>query len=182
MVKDGKIDYFAVGAIPDPQLLSEILDSVKSNGSLLLLKFDAKWAAVLYERGILTKPVSHWGGAQSGGWNGNGWGYLDHFVGDQASPSGKVIGTSSWEVPGDPTGFWPLESVGGKRAYGAYVARPAVQGADKDDPLSLLILIGVIDHGKGKIILDAAYQQGGGATLNDMLFFNMIRKGCRGSW
>ena len=110
---------------PDPSA-GELLDLAKS-GRTLILKFDAAWAEILSKDNILSTPVTEWGGDssnQSDGWFDNGWGYLDHFVGNQAVPSSSTIGTNGWEVPGSPLGFYPFESSFKKAAYGLYMARP----------------------------------------------------------
>jgi hypothetical protein len=119
-------DYILMAGPPDAASLKGALSQVHDAGSLLILKFDAAWANALLEQGVLTQPVTEWGGAESTGWNGNGWGYLDHFIGGQAVPFKTAISTNSWEVPGEPMGFWPLETTEKKYAYGAYVARPGM--------------------------------------------------------
>ena len=166
-----KLDFIAAGDPPESGF-DQILERVKSGGSLLLIRFDARWAELLLQKGLLSEPVTGWGGEQTHGWDGNGWGYLDHFVGDQSIPSGKTIGTTGWEVPGDPMGFAPFKSSYKMGAYGAYLARPNV----------LRVLIGTMDYGKGKIILSPAYPVDGDNAFNDLLFFNMIRMGSRGEW
>jgi hypothetical protein len=119
-------NYILMGGTPDPASLQQALARVHDAGSLLVLKFDPAWAQALLTQGLLSAPVTEWGGSQTGSWNGNGWGYLDHFVGNQSIPSKFTIGTTSWEVPGEPVGFWPLETKSKKYAYGAYVARPEI--------------------------------------------------------
>ena len=141
-------------------------------GKILVVKFDSTWAKLLYDQGLLSEPVTQWGGQQSLGWNGNGWGYIDHFVGDQAVPSKTVIGTRTWETFGDPFGFWPFVSRYKQAAYGTYMARN-----DK-----LLVLIGAIDYGKGKIIIAPSYPVDENHAFNDMLFFNMINKASKKEW
>ncbi len=187
LTTDGHLDYIAMGSPPTSAIMDKALAAVHDEGTLLVLKFDKDWAQILFDRGILTSPVIAWGGTQTGKWNGNGWGYLDHFIGDQAVPSRSTIGTTSWEVPADPVGFWPLETQGQKYAYGAYLARPPLnkspQPSGLPDPQNpLLILIGALDYGKGKIILDAAYPVDDLTPLNDMLFYNLISQGCKGQW
>ena len=103
---------------------------------------------------------------QTGDWWGNGWGYLDYYVGDRALPSRTTIGTRGWEVPGDPVGFTPFIAAGPQTSYGAYFARP-----DK-----LLVLLGEIDYGKGKIILDPSYPIDDNQAFNDLVFYNLILK------
>ena len=150
--------------------IDDMLDRVYNDGTLLITKFDAEWAGELYGRGILSEEVTGWGGAQTGFWNGNGWGYLDYFIGDQAVPSGSTIGTNSWEVTGDPYGFWPFESPYSQTAYGAYFARTE----------KLYVLIGQINYGSGYILLVPTYPVGVDNAFTDMLFYNLISMGCAG--
>lgn len=149
----------------------QLLDLART-GKILIVKCDAAWAKLLHEQGVLSEPVTQWGGHQSAGWNGNGWGYLDHFVGNQAVPSKTIIGTRAWETPGDPVGFWPFASRHKQTAYGAYVARNDV----------LLVLLGAIDYGKGKIILAPSYPVDANQAFNDLLFFNLISRSARKEW
>jgi beta-galactosidase len=106
-------------------------------GATLILKFDAEWGKLLHEQGILSEPVAQWGGKQTGHWNGNGWGYLDHFVGDQAVPAKTTLGTTGWEVPGDPVGFYPFTSTLKRSAYGLYMARPTNQSNTSFTPYTV---------------------------------------------
>lgn len=166
-----KLDFIAAGDPPESGF-DQILERVKTEGSLLLIRFDAKWADILLQKGLLSERVTEWGGEQTHGWDGNGWGYLDHFAGDQSIPGGRTIGTTSWEVPGDPMGFAPFKSSYKQGAYGAYLSRPNV----------LRVLIGTLDYGKGKIILSPAYPVDGDNAFSDLLFLNMIRMGSQGKW
>ena len=59
---------------------------------------------------MLREKVTLWGGEQIPYWNGNGWGYIDYFMGNQATPGESTIGTDCWEISGDPHGFYPLTS------------------------------------------------------------------------
>ncbi|ARV16586.1 hypothetical protein [Polaribacter sp. SA4-12] len=156
------------GDIPDNKNMKRLLEKT-SKGATLFIKFDEKWAKKLYELKILKTSVSEWGGNQVAYWHGNGWGYIDHFVGDQAIPSKSTIGTNSWEVPGNPKGFYPFEANYPQKAYGAWFARP-----DK-----LLVLIGEISYGEGKIILHPSYHIDEENAFNDLLFFNIIKEGHR---
>jgi beta-galactosidase len=165
-------DSAAVILAGTPTVDSAKLLALAKAGKILVIKFDSIWAKRLYDQGLLSEPVTQWGGQQSPGWNGNGWGYIDHFVGDQAVPSKTIIGTRTWETFGDPVGFWPFASRYKQAAYGAYMARN-----DK-----LLVLIGAIDYGKGKIILAPSYPVDANRAFNDMLFFNMINKASRKEW
>ncbi len=160
----------------------EILKSTYS-GKILMIKFDSLWADLLFRKKILSAPVLQWGGKQSGqsnGWFGNGWGYLDHFIGGEAVPSKTIIGTNSWEVPGDPFGFFPFESGYKKAAYGLYFARPD-QAGNNTNPV-LLVLLGTLDYGEGKIILMPSYPVDADQPLNDMLFFTIIEKSFKNEW
>lgn len=168
----GTLKYIAAGSVPDSATLDNMLQRVSNSGTLLIVKFDSNWATTLYNKGILAQNVTSWGGAQSGGWNGNVWGYLDHFTGGQAVPSVGTIGTNSWEVPGDPNGFYPFESSYTKGAYGFSFGRNNY----------LYVLIGTINYGSGKILLDATYQIDGNNVFNDLLFYNFIYKGCNNQW
>lgn len=121
-------------------------------GKTLVIKFDAAWAKLLHDQGILAAPATQWGGTQTAHWLGNGWGYLDHFVGDQAYPSKTILPTTGWEVPGNPTGFYPFESQLKKTAYGLYLARPdtpaKTQNAGiKSFPAPATALNGIADAG-----------------------------------
>ena len=104
--------------------VEEILSRVHDEGTVLFLRFDEHWADYLFESGILSTIPYVWRGWQTGGWKGNGWGYIDHFIGDQAIPSGTTIGTNSWEVPGDALGFYPFQSPYPHAAYGTFFASP----------------------------------------------------------
>jgi len=161
----GKLDYIVAGDVPGETELTAMLKKVES-GTKLVVKFNPAWADALYARGLLKEKVTEWGGEQSSGWMGNGWGYIDALLGDQALPSKTTIGTRSWEVPSDPVGFGPFVANGKQTAYGAYFARP-----DK-----LLVLIGEIEYGKGKIVLSPGYAVDENQAFNDLLFYNMILK------
>jgi len=156
---------------------AKLLELAKS-GRNLIIKFDKDWAKLLLEQGILSGPVTQWGGQQTGHWKGNGWGYLDHFVGDQTMPSRTTIGTSDWQTSGDPVGFYPFESKHRLSAYGLYMARP--KGHDATN--SMLVILGAIDYGRGKIVLAPSYPVDADKAFNDMMFFNMIGKAARNEW
>ena len=180
------LHFVAAGAVPPDAALDNLLQRVEKDGTLLLVKFDKKWAAALLRKGVLAKPVTEWGGRQTPHWLGNGWGYLDHFIGKQAVPGGSVIGTNAWEIPADPTGFYPFESARPMSVYGLYMARPWLCRIPPKNPAdnmpSMLVLIGAVDYGKGKIVLDATYPIAADSPLSDMLFFNILSMGCRGQW
>jgi hypothetical protein len=160
---NGKLDYILTRDVPAKADLDTMLKQVET-GTRLIVKFSPAWAEALHERGILKEKVTTWGGEQTDGWMGNGWGYLDYFIGGQALPGKSTIGTRAWEVTGDPAGFAPFVANGKQTAYGAYFARP-----DK-----LLVLIGEIEYGKGKIILAPGYAVDENQAFNDLLFYNMI--------
>jgi len=159
----GKLDVILAGDVPPDADLTAVLKRVNS-GARLVVKFNAAWADALFARGLLKEKVTAWGGEQTPNWWGNGWGYLDHFIGDRALPSKTAIGTRGWEAPSDPVGFAPFVAAGAQTAYGAYFARP-----DK-----LLVLLGEIDYGKGKILLAPGYPVDGNEAFNDLLFYNLI--------
>ena len=100
------------------------------------------------------------------GWNGNGWGYLDHFIGDQAVPSKTTISTNSWEVSMDGIGFYPFESQYPQATSGAYFA------CHND----LVTTLGIITYDKGKIVLDSSFLIDYTQTFNDILFYNLLLK------
>lgn len=162
----GRLDYLVLGDTTGGALES-ILRRVREDGTRLVVRFRQNEADALFAAGILSQPVTQWGGQQTGGWTGNGWGYLDSFLGDQALPGSTAIGTNSWEVPGNPTGFYPFHSDYPQRAHGAYFARPD----------TLLVLSGSIRYGQGDIILNAGYHVDANHALNDLMFFNMITAG-----
>jgi hypothetical protein len=160
-----KLDYILAADLPADADLTAILKKVNA-GTKLIVKFNPAWADALYTRGILKENVTAWGGEQTDGWMGNGWGYIDYFIGDQTLPGKTTIGTRAWEVPSDPKGFGPFAAATRQTAYGAYFARP-----DK-----LLVLIGEIQYGKGKIILAPSYPIDDNQAFNDLLFYNLILK------
>jgi hypothetical protein len=153
----------AGGMLAD-DVLKTFLEKTKK-GATLILRFDEKWAEVLFQKGILKERVTQWGGKQIPYWIGNGWGYIDHFAGNKALPGFSTIGTNSWEVPGDPFGFYPFISNYPQKAYGAWFARPD----------TLLVLLGEINYGKGKILLAPSYPVDANEAFNDMIFFNLIK-------
>ena len=175
-----KLDVIAAGDQPDDAALTRLLQRVAADGTVLLVRFDKAWAEALHAQGILSQPVIRWGGTQTGHWNGNGWGYLDHYIGDQAVPSGRTIGTTGWEVPDDPVGFWPFVSPHPINVYGMHLARPG----EKDVPADggLLVLLGAIQHGKGRILLAPTYPVDQNNPFSDLLFFEMIKQAARDAW
>jgi beta-galactosidase len=160
----GEANVIIAGEVPSVKELNDILKSTE-NGATLIVKFNPDWADALFNVGILREKVTQWGGKQIPYWNGNGWGYLDYFIGSQAIPGVSTIGTNGWEVPGDPYGFYPFVSNYPQKAYGAWFARPD----------TLLILLGEINYGKGRIMLTPSYPVDENNAFNDMLFFNLVK-------
>ncbi len=160
----------------------DALMSKVEKGATLIVRFDEYWADALYTAGILTQRVTEWGGNQTPEWLGNGWGYLDHFVGESSTANSGTIGTTSWEVTGDPRGFYPFESDCRTTAYGLYMCRPwlcktpPIGYRMKEVQPTLAVTLGVIDYGAGKIILNPCYWVDEDTAFTDMLFFNMILK------
>lgn len=161
---DTKAKTILAAGIPSNEMLTQILKQVKA-GAKLVLKFDSAWAKALYEAKILKEPVTKWGGTQKEYWNGNGWGFVDGLVGNQAIPSGRCIGTNSWEVPSDPVGFEPFVSNFTQKSHGAFFFRPD----------TLLTLYGEIMYGKGRILLAPSYPVDANEAFNDMVFFEILR-------
>lgn len=159
-----KKSVLIVGDLPDNENLESILKKTYK-GATCLIKFDEIWAEKLHDLKLLKTPVDQWDGEQTSYWNGNGWGYIDHFISNQAVPAKSTIGTNSWEVSDNPRGFYPFESNYPQKAYGAWFARP-----DK-----LLVLIGEISYGNGKILLLPSYHVDAENAFNDLLFFNLIK-------
>lgn len=158
-----KTKLIAVADIPSADTLKAILRAVR-NGANCLIRFDSSWAALLYHNKILKQPVVEWGGLQKGFWNGNGWGYLDTYFGNQAIPSKNVIGTNSWEVSADPVGFFPFVSAFPQSVQGAFFARPS----------QLLTLLGTIQYEKGTLILLPGYPVDAQNAFNDLLFYEIV--------
>jgi hypothetical protein len=157
-------------------------------GAVAIIKFDRHWADVLHRKEVLSEAVKEWGGKQSPHWLGNGWGYLDHFVGEQSIASEGTIGTNAWEVSGDPVGFYPFSSPYPISVYGLYLARPwtgrepAIGIRVREVQPTVLVTLGVIDYGKGKIILNPCYRVDEDNAFTDMFFYSMIRKASEGDW
>ena len=173
--------------IKSEQDIDRLLARVK-DGEIMIVRFDKNWAYAFHQKGILTEPVTEWGGVQTGHWLGNGWGYVDHFVGPLSIANSGTIGTNSWEVPADPKGFYPFKSNYPLSAYGLYMARPwlcrniAVGSRMHELEPTLLVLLGTIDYGKGKIILNPCYRIDDDNAFSDMLFYNMITMAAQGKW
>ncbi len=182
------VDLIMAGDMPGNSTIAQLLNKVETEKVRLIIRFNQQWADALYNREILSEKVYAWGGYHSHDWNGNGWGYIDHYVGDQAIPSSTIISTRSWEVPGDPLGFYPFKSHYPQEVHGLYMARTAYpepiwgELAGKGEYLreiftpdrELLILLGKIHYGEGKIILAPSYPVDDGSPFNDMVFFNLI--------
>jgi beta-galactosidase len=187
---DKRTDVVLVGGKPDALSFLALLERVKTDGLKMIISFNAAWADLLYRNNILSEKVTAWGGYQTHDWNGNGWGYLDQFMGDHSIPSGSVISTRSWEVPGNPNGFYPFKSYFDQKVFGLYLARSVyvepkwgdLQGKGSflaqtyTDDNQLLVLLASVKYGEGEIYLAPSYRVDENNAFNDMLFFNMILK------
>jgi beta-galactosidase len=162
--EDQAVKTILAGKPTDAATLTSLLKKVNT-GAKLIVRFDADWANLFYETKILKEKVTTWGGYQKDFWNGNGWGYLEKFVGNQPINGASCIGTNSWEVPEDPKGFEPFVSNFKQKSYGAFFNRPD----------QLLTLSGEITYGKGSIILAPSYPVDLENAFSDMLFFNMLK-------
>lgn len=176
MRTDGRHYYGPVRTNPTPSFLlneeqsADILRRVKEEGTTLIIKLDHKWATWLFEHGVISAvPVAFANDniIQTKFWDGNGWGYIDYFCGDQSIPSKSTIGTTSWEPATDPAGFYPFESDHPTKVYGAYFENGG----------KIRVLIGTVQYGKGTIILNRTYPVDYDHAFNDLIFFNMIRSG-----
>jgi beta-galactosidase len=166
------LSYICAGALPKDRMLEEMLKRVESDGTTLLISFNEEWAKALFDKGLLSEMPEFDDCRIIGGWAGNGWGYIDYFPGDQAIPGKSTIGTNSWELGGlslknVQQGFWPFRSKFQTRAYGAHLARPDI----------MLVMIGELEYGKGRILLDAAYTIDQDHPFTDLLFYNKIGLG-----
>jgi hypothetical protein len=159
----GKADYVVAAGNISSETMDVLLAKVKK-GTRLIIRFDNIWAEALKDKKILSERVTEWGAPQTGYWNGNGFGYIDYFVGNTGLRGQQTIPTTGWEVPGNPNGFYPFKSDYPTHVYGTYAARPDI----------LRVLIGTIDYGKGKIILVPTYPVDDNHPFNDLLFYNMI--------
>ena len=146
------------------EIFTDMLRRVGEDGTRLIIKMDMYWGIYLFEKGILSELPDQWGGRQTGHWNGNGWGYLDYFCGDRPVPSGSTIGTNSWEVPGNPYGFYPFASDYSPKVFGTYFARHD----------NILVLTGTLSYGNGTIILNSTYPVNDTDAFNDLLFYNLL--------
>ncbi|MFR9580525.1 MAG: hypothetical protein SNH80_07485, partial [Rikenellaceae bacterium] len=151
-------------------------------GATLILRFDSHWADVLRHTEVLSKDITEWGGNQTGEWVGNGWGYIDHYVGYESTLNRGTIGTTSWEVSGDPVGFYPFESEHKVTAHGLYMCRPwlckepAIGYRRREVQPTLAVTLASIEYGKGKIILNPCYWVDEDNAFADMLFYNILTK------
>lgn len=170
-----KLSFICAGQIPSAEQIKDILRRVREDGTTLLIPFDKNWGEVLYKQNIILEIPNFETAKIDGSWMGNGWGYIDYFVGNQAVPSGTTIGTNSWElgqvsIEKEQKGFWPLKANpqnSRSKAYGMHMARPDI----------LLITLGELNYGKGKIILNSSYQVNENDPFCDLLFFNMLTMG-----
>ena len=156
-----------------PEKLDLILEKVKA-GSNLVLQTDSLMGVLLYEKGLLDKPITVWGGLQTPHWIGNGSSYIEDFVEGNAVPSGNVISTRSWEAVGDPKGFYPFSSAYPLHIHGLYVAHQFRRKQAFTDNNNVLVTYGEITYGKGKILLNSSYNVDEDNVFCDMLFYNMI--------
>ncbi len=171
------LSYICAGTIPLDVDLINMLKRVKEDGTSLIIPFDEAWAKVLTGKGLLTEVPQFAPCIITGSWKGNGWGYLDYYIGNQVVPGVSTIGINSWELgelsvsPNEkPVGFWPLKTnqqICKSKAYGAFIANPDI----------LQVLLGEIEYGKGKIILNASYKVDQDNAFCDMLFYNLISLG-----
>lgn len=167
--------YIIIGKDATSEDWDEALLAVQA-GANALIRMDSISAEKLFARGLLAAPVKTWGGLQTGYWRGNGSAYIGDFLGSQSIPSHGVISTRSWEVTGDPKGFWPFESKYAHHVYSAYFAHKQQSDSHFNDDNNTLVVMGGIDYGKGHIILSSAYFVDEDNAFTDMLFFGMIGK------
>lgn len=166
-------------AAPLEKSIDKILEKVAREGSTLILKFDEEAADLLYRKGLLSEKVTLWRGKTikkegTAPHDFNGWGYINKFVGGDAFPGKDIVSTNSWECPGSPMGFYPFKSNYPVTSYGAFLFRgPFLKWSAPD----LTILLGQINYGKGKILLNPCYHVDEDNAFNDLLFFNFIRMG-----
>jgi hypothetical protein len=163
---NGNTDIIAVAGDIPPATLDEMLSKVQS-GARLLLRFDSIMAVRLFEKGLLSEKVTVWGAPQSEGWIGNGFGYIYYFVGATLPLYRNNVTINGWEVPNKAANaFVPFASNYKTSVYGVYIARPDV----------IRTILGTIDYGKDKIILQAAYPVDAAHPFNDLLFYNLLTK------
>jgi len=188
-LEEQQLDFIIAGEEVDSLSASLLLERVRIQGLNLIVKFNYRWAELFYDKRVLSEKVIAWGGHQTSDWNGNGWGYIDHYAGGQAVPSASVISTRSWEVPGDPIGFYPFKSFYEQEVFGLYLARAvypepiwgSVKGTGEflkstyTEDIQLLVLLSALKYGKGKIILSPSYPVDANIPFNDMLFYNLIQ-------
>jgi beta-galactosidase len=156
--------------------LDQSLKAVKDNGANLVIALDSLLAVKLCQKGLLSDPIETWGGLQTEFWRGNGAGYIDRFGGNQAIASGGVINTRSWEATGNPAGFYPFRSTYPQKAYGLYFARHYKRNQRIPERNNTLVLIGELEYGKGKILLNPCYPVDENSAFADLLFFNMVEQ------
>jgi hypothetical protein len=161
---NSKTDFIAAAGDVPSATLDAFLAKVQS-GARLLLRFDSLMAARIFEKGILTEPVTTWGAPQTGNWWANGFGYIDHFAGATVPLNRNCVSVKGWEMPSRiDNAFEPFSSNYKTSVYGVYIARPDV----------IRTILGAIDYGKGKILLQAAYPVDAAHPFNDLLFYNLL--------
>ena len=159
---DAPADYIVAAGSIEANSLTAMLKKV-NDGARLLLRFDSIQASELFAAGILSEKVSDWGAPQSGGWNGNGFGFVDCF--SQEMPFGSpLVSLSSWETANDLNSFSPFASQYKTGVYGIYHARPEI----------LRTIIGTVEYGKGLIILHPSLPVDSESPFNDFLFYNLL--------
>jgi beta-galactosidase len=163
-----------VGKAATESELDQSLKAVKDQGANLVIAFDSLFAVKLFHKGLLSDPVETWGGVQTEFWRGNGSGYIDLFGGTQAIASVGVVNTRSWEATGNPVGFYPFRSAYPQKAYGLYFARHYKRDPRIPERNNTLVLIGELEYGKGKILLNPCYPVDENSAFADMLFFNIV--------
>ncbi len=175
--EDGKMSHQKINTL---EQMDALLKEVRE-GATMIVRFDKYWAEALYNAEVLSERVSEWGGNQTTEWLGNGWGYLNHFVGYESTANSGAIGTTSWDVPSDPYGFYPFESKHKMGVYGLYMCRewlcrvPAIGYRMKEVQPTMAVLLSTIDYGNGKIILNPCYHVDEDNAFTDMLLFNIVK-------
>ncbi len=175
--EDGKMSTKKINSM---EQLESLLKEVQE-GATLIVRFDKYWADALYHSGVLSERVTEWGGNQTTEWLGNGWGYLSHFVGYRSTANEGAIGTTSWEVPSDPYGFYPFVSSYKMGVYGVYMCRewlcrvPAIGYRMKELEPTMVVLLATLDYGDGRIILNPCYHVDDDNAFADLLFYKMVQ-------
>ena len=157
----------------DDKTIDNILAVVRK-GAKLIIKLDSTNSKILFQKGVLSTPLKIYNGYQTGYWNGNGSSYISVFGGNQVIYKSKVISSRSWEVSGDPIGFFPFRSDYKKNIYGLYFAHQNKRNPKFNDDNNTLVTYGEIEYGNGKILLSASYIVDEENAFTDLLFFNIL--------